>query len=56
MELNAFFLQQLERETVANRKVLERVPQGKNSWKPHERSWRWDTSPPWSRPCRGGLQ
>src|ERR1700683_343479 len=38
MELNAFFLQQLERETVANRKVLERVPQGKNSWKPHERS------------------
>ena len=38
MELNNFFLQQLERETAANRKVLERVPQGKNSWKPHERS------------------
>src|SRR3984893_5618944 len=38
MELKSFFLQQLERETVANRKVLERVPQGKNSWKPHERS------------------
>jgi uncharacterized damage-inducible protein DinB len=38
MELKAFFLQQLERETAANRKVLERVPQGKNSWKPHERS------------------
>lgn len=38
MELNAFFLQQLEREAAANRKVLERVPEGKNSWKPHERS------------------
>jgi len=38
MELKTFFLQQLERETAANRKALERVPQGKNSWKPHERS------------------
>jgi hypothetical protein len=38
LDLKAFFLQQLERETAANRKVLERVPQGKNSWKPHERS------------------
>jgi uncharacterized damage-inducible protein DinB len=38
MELKSFFLQQLERESAANRKVVERVPQGKNSWKPHERS------------------
>lgn len=38
MELKTFFLQQLERETSANRKVLQRVPEGKNSWKPHERS------------------
>src|SRR5580693_9045638 len=38
MELKTFFLQQLEREAATNRKVLERVPQGKNSWKPHERS------------------
>jgi uncharacterized damage-inducible protein DinB len=38
LDLKAFFLQQLERETAANRKVLERLPQGKNSWKPHERS------------------
>ncbi len=38
MELKDFFRQQLEREAAANRKVLERVPQGKNSWKPHERS------------------
>ncbi len=38
MELKDFFQHQLEREAAANRKVLERVPQGKNSWKPHERS------------------
>jgi uncharacterized damage-inducible protein DinB len=38
MELKTFFLRQLERETAANRKVVERVPQGKNSWKPHDRS------------------
>lgn len=38
MELKTFFLQQLDRETAANRKVLERVPEGRNSWKPHERS------------------
>ncbi|HWZ55727.1 MAG TPA: DinB family protein [Verrucomicrobiae bacterium] len=38
MELKDFFLKQVEREAAANRKVLERVPQGKNSWKPHERS------------------
>ena len=38
MELKSFFLQQLERETAANRKALQRVPEGKNSWKPHERS------------------
>jgi len=35
MELKSFFLQQLERETAANRKAL---PQGENSWKPHGRS------------------
>jgi uncharacterized damage-inducible protein DinB len=38
MELTSFFLQQLQREAAANRKTLERVPEGKNSWKPHERS------------------
>jgi uncharacterized damage-inducible protein DinB len=38
MDLKSFFLQQLERETATNRRVLERVPRGKNSWKPHERS------------------
>jgi uncharacterized damage-inducible protein DinB len=38
MELRVFLLEQLEREAAACRKVLERVPEGQNSWKPHERS------------------
>lgn len=38
MELKEYFLGQLEREAVASRKVLERVPEGQNSWKPHEKS------------------
>jgi uncharacterized damage-inducible protein DinB len=38
MLLKKFFLEQLEREAVASRKVVERVPEGQNTWKPHERS------------------
>jgi uncharacterized damage-inducible protein DinB len=38
MLLKRFFLEQLEREGVASRKVIERVPEGQNGWKPHERS------------------
>jgi uncharacterized damage-inducible protein DinB len=38
MLLKKFFLEQLEREAVASRKVIERVPEGQNGWKPHERS------------------
>ncbi|HUZ04373.1 MAG TPA: DinB family protein [Acidobacteriaceae bacterium] len=38
MELKKFFLAQLEREAAATRKVLERVPEGRNDWKPHEKS------------------
>lgn len=38
MELRLFFLEQLEREAAASRKALERVPEGRNNWKPHERS------------------
>ena len=38
MELKQFFLEQLDREAVSCRKVLEHVPEGHNSWKPHERS------------------
>jgi uncharacterized damage-inducible protein DinB len=38
MEMTKFFTDQLEREVTASRKVLERVPEGRNDWKPHERS------------------
>ena len=38
MDLKDFFLEQLEHEADVCRKVLERVPEGQNTWKPHERS------------------
>jgi uncharacterized damage-inducible protein DinB len=38
MGLREFFLWQLEHEAATSRKVIERVPEGRNSWKPHERS------------------
>lgn len=38
MELKKFFLEQLDREEVASRKAIERVPEGQNGWKPHEKS------------------
>jgi uncharacterized damage-inducible protein DinB len=38
MRLTEFFLSQLERETAGTRKALERVPEGKSNWKPHEKS------------------
>jgi hypothetical protein len=38
MELKRIFLEQLEREGVASRKTIERVPEGQNGWKPHEKS------------------
>lgn len=31
-------LAELDREAVGSRKTLERVPEGKNDWKPHEKS------------------
>jgi uncharacterized damage-inducible protein DinB len=31
-------LAELEREAVGTRRALERVPEGKNDWKPHEKS------------------
>ena len=31
-------LAELERESAGTRRVLERVPEGKNDWKPHEKS------------------
>ncbi|HZR55286.1 MAG TPA: DinB family protein [Terriglobales bacterium] len=38
MDLRKLFLEQLDREAAASRKVVERVPEGQNGWKPHERS------------------
>jgi len=38
MGLREFFLWQLEHEAETSRKVIARVPEGRNSWKPHERS------------------
>jgi uncharacterized damage-inducible protein DinB len=38
MALKEFFLAQLDREAASTRKTIERVPECKNSFKPHERS------------------
>jgi uncharacterized damage-inducible protein DinB len=38
MGLKEFFLWQLEHEAATSRKVIERVPEGRNSWRPHKRS------------------
>jgi uncharacterized damage-inducible protein DinB len=38
MELKQLYLAQLEREEKATRKAIERVPEGRNDWKPHEKS------------------
>lgn len=38
MKLTQLLLAQLERESAGTRKALERVPQGKNDWKPHPKS------------------
>ena len=38
MELKQFFLEKLEREAAVTRKAIERVPEGRNDWKPHEKS------------------
>ncbi|MFC5864666.1 DinB family protein [Acidicapsa dinghuensis] len=38
MDLKQFFLEKLEREIAVTRKAIERVPEGKNDWKPHPRS------------------
>ncbi len=38
MKLSQLLLAQLEREAEGTRKALERVPEGKNDWKPHAKS------------------
>ena len=38
MELRELFLEQLDREADLTRKAIDRVPEGQNSFKPHEKS------------------
>lgn len=38
MKLSELYLGELEREAPASRRVLERVPEGRHDWKPHEKS------------------
>jgi len=38
MKMTDFFIAQLEREAPGTRRALERVPDGRNDWKPHEKS------------------
>ncbi len=38
MKMTELFSAQLEREAPINRRILERVPEGRPDWKPHEKS------------------
>jgi uncharacterized damage-inducible protein DinB len=38
MKMTELFLGELEREAGSTRRTLERVPEGRNDWKPHEKS------------------
>jgi uncharacterized damage-inducible protein DinB len=38
MKLTDLFLDELEKEAASTRRTLERVPEGRNDWKPHEKS------------------
>lgn len=38
MKMTELFLADLEREAASTRRALERVPEGHDDWKPHERS------------------
>jgi len=38
MQLTELLLTELEHEAIGIRKALEQVPEGKNDWKPHEKS------------------
>ncbi|HXB57908.1 MAG TPA: DinB family protein [Vicinamibacteria bacterium] len=38
MKMTEFFSAQLEREAPLSRRALERVPEGRRDWKPHEKS------------------
>jgi uncharacterized damage-inducible protein DinB len=38
MKMTELFLAELDREAASTRRVLERVPEGRNDWRPHEKS------------------
>ena len=38
MQLTEMFLAELVREAASTRRALERVPEGRNDWKPHQKS------------------
>jgi uncharacterized damage-inducible protein DinB len=38
MKITELLLAELDREAIGSRKTLEQVPEGKNDWKPHEKS------------------
>ena len=38
MQMSDFFLAQIERESTGSRRALERVPEGRPDWKPHDKS------------------
>lgn len=38
MKMTELYLAQLEREAASTRRALERMPEGKNDWRPHEKS------------------
>ena len=38
MKITELLLDELDREAVGIRKTLERIPEGKNDWKPHQKS------------------
>jgi len=38
VKITDLFSAQLEREAVVTRRALERVPEGRPEWKPHEKS------------------
>ena len=38
MKLNELFAEELAREAALTRRVLERVPEGRDDWKPHDKS------------------
>lgn len=38
MKMTQLFLDELKREAAGTRKTIERVPEGHNGWKPHEKS------------------